>query len=124
MSWRSTHVDSQQDQADTTLPTRLTYSYKDQSTSHTGCLQETLDFAVQLLMSEAAFSLAGLRPAMGRLANAMVAALGPELQLGSPAYKLCKAIIREMQVCRSSAATGTPPLEPASQAALSRHSPC
>ena len=49
-------------------------------------------------MSEAAFNLAGLRPAMGRLANAMVAALGPELQLGSPAYRLCKSVIREMQV--------------------------
>lgn len=53
---------------------------------------------MQLLMSEAAFNLAGLRPAMGRLANAMVAALGPELQLGSPAYRLCKSVIREMQV--------------------------
>ena len=61
-------------------------------------MQATLDFAVRLLMSEAAYSHPGLRPALGRLSNAMVAALGPELQIGSPAYELCKSIIREMQV--------------------------
>ena len=51
-------------------------------------------------MSEAAYSQPGLRPALGRLSNAMVAALGPELQRGSPAFKLCKSVIREMQVIR------------------------
>jgi hypothetical protein len=61
-------------------------------------MQATLDFAVRLLMSEAAYSYPGLRPALGRLSNAMVAALGPELQRGSPAFKLCKSVIREMQV--------------------------
>jgi len=49
-------------------------------------------------MSEADYALAGLRPALGRLANAMVAVLGPELRLGSPTYKLCTSVIREMQV--------------------------
>ena len=32
----------------------------------------------------------------GRLANAMVAVLGPELRLGSRAYERCRALIREM----------------------------
>ncbi len=32
------------------------------------------------------------------LANALVAVLGPELTLGSPAYCSCRALIREMQV--------------------------
>ena len=40
----------------------------------------------------------GLQPAVGRLANALVAVLGPELTLGSPAYCSCRALIREMQV--------------------------
>ena len=52
-------------------------------------------------MSEADYALAGLRPALGRLANAMVAVLGPELRLGSPTYKLCTSVIREMQVRHS-----------------------
>jgi len=38
--------------------------------------------------------LAGTR----RLANAMVAVLGPELRLGSREYARCRALIREMQV--------------------------
>ena len=53
---------------------------------------------MQLLTSEAAARYPGLRPALGRLSNAMVAALGPELQRGSPAFKICKSVIREMQV--------------------------
>ena len=65
-------------------------------------MQETLGFTVRLLMSEAACSHRGLRPALGRLSNAMVAALGPELQRGSPAFKLCKSVIREMQVSQHS----------------------
>ena len=39
----------------------------------------------------------GLQPAVGRLASALVAVLGPELTLGSPAYCSCRALIREMQ---------------------------
>lgn len=61
-------------------------------------MQGTLDFAVQLLMAEADYAHIGMRPAVGRLANAMIAALGPELRHGSPAYNQCRAIIREMQV--------------------------
>ncbi len=70
--------------------------------SHRRCAlwQATLGFAVWALMSEADYALAGLRPALGRLANAMVAVLGPELRLGSPTYKLCTSVIREMQVRR------------------------
>lgn len=55
---------------------------------------------MQLLMTEADYGLVGMRPAVGRLANAMIAALGPELRRGSPAYNQCRAIIREMQVGR------------------------
>lgn len=53
---------------------------------------------MQLLMTEADYAQVGMRPAVGRLANAMIAALGPELRHGSPAYNQCRAIIREMQV--------------------------
>ncbi|KAK9820084.1 hypothetical protein WJX72_005985 [[Myrmecia] bisecta] len=60
-------------------------------------VKPTLALALQLLMSEEAYSVAGLRPAVGRLANALVAVLGPELTLGSDPYVKCKALIREMQ---------------------------
>lgn len=53
---------------------------------------------MQLLMAEADYAHIGMRPAVGRLANAMIAALGPELRHGSPAYNQCRAIICEMQV--------------------------
>lgn len=39
----------------------------------------------------------GLLPAIGRLANALVAVLGPEYSLGSAAYYACKAIINDMR---------------------------
>lgn len=48
----------------------------------------------------------GLQPGVGRLANALVAVLGPELKLGSPAYCSCRALIREMQVRHSCHAAG------------------
>lgn len=41
---------------------------------------------------------AGVRAAVGRLANALVAVLGPELSPGSAAYINTKALIRGMQV--------------------------
>jgi hypothetical protein len=37
-----------------------------------------------------------LKPAAARLANAMVAVLGPELQLGSAAYQRCKALVTDL----------------------------
>ena len=49
-------------------------------------------------MAEDNAVVAGLQPAVGRLSNALVAVLGPELTLGSPAYCRCRAVIREMQV--------------------------
>lgn len=57
-----------------------------------------LDLGVELLMSEESYEVPGLRPAVGRLVNALVAVLGPELTPGSNAYSKCKALIREMQV--------------------------
>jgi hypothetical protein len=62
------------------------------------CDQATLAHAVEVLMAEDNAVVAGLQPAVGRLSNALVAVLGPELTLGSPAYCRCRAIIREMQV--------------------------
>jgi hypothetical protein len=49
-------------------------------------------------MAEESARVPGLAPAVGRLANALVAVLGPELRLGSRAYCACRALIREMQV--------------------------
>jgi hypothetical protein len=60
--------------------------------------QASLELALDLLMSEEAYAVPGLRPAVGRLANALVAVLGPELRLGSDAYVKSKSLIREMQV--------------------------
>ena len=60
--------------------------------------QATLDHATRALMSEDSFGVPGLQPAVGRLSNALVAVLGPELTLGSRAYCACRALIREMQV--------------------------
>lgn len=67
--------------------------------------QLTLDYALKLLMTEADYAQLGMRPAVGRLANGMIAALGPELRLGSPPYNQCRGIIREMQVRPSAAVT-------------------
>ena len=75
------------------------------------CLQGSLRLGLQLLLSEEAYSVAGLRPAVGRLANAMVALLGPELTPGSMAYDTCKSLIREMQVrCGAMGGCMLPPL--------------
>ena len=49
-------------------------------------------------MGEENYRVPGLQPAAGRLANALVAVLGPELTLGSRAYARCRTLIREMQV--------------------------
>lgn len=40
----------------------------------------------------------GLRAGLGRLANSVVAVLGPELSPGTDVYSKCKALIREIQV--------------------------
>ena len=51
-----------------------------------------------MLMSEEAYAVPGLRAALGRLANSVVAVLGPELSPGTDVYTKCKALIREVQV--------------------------
>jgi len=61
---------------------------------------------VGLLMTEGDYGLVGMRPAVGRLANAMIAALGPELRRGSPAYNQCRATIREMQASNAAGFEG------------------
>ena len=61
-------------------------------------VQAALAHAVEALMGEENYRVPGLQPAAGRLANALVAVLGPELTLGSRAYARCRTLIREMQV--------------------------
>lgn len=61
-------------------------------------LQELLALEMELLMSEDAVVVPGLRPALARLANAMVAVLGPELTTGSAAYTKTKCILQDLQV--------------------------
>ena len=53
---------------------------------------------MELLMSEEAAVTAGVRPAIARLANAMVAVLGPELTLGSAAYGKTRLLLQDLQV--------------------------
>jgi len=60
--------------------------------------QGSLAVATQMLMSEEAYAVPGLRAALGRLANSVVAVLGPELSPGTDVYTKCKALIREVQV--------------------------
>ena len=61
-------------------------------------LQGSLAVATQMLMSEEAYVVPGLRAALGRLANSVVAVLGPELSPGTDIYTKCKALIREIKV--------------------------
>lgn len=51
-----------------------------------------------MLMSEEAYAVPGLRAALGRVANSVVAVLGPELSPGTDVYSKCKALIKEVQV--------------------------
>ncbi|PRW58658.1 HEAT repeat-containing 5B isoform X2 [Chlorella sorokiniana] len=60
-------------------------------------LRQLLDLAQGMLLSEEAYSLPGLLPAAGRLANASVALLGPDYAFGSRAYLVCKSIINDMR---------------------------
>ncbi|KAK9865210.1 hypothetical protein WJX84_003181 [Apatococcus fuscideae] len=60
-------------------------------------VKPTLALCLELVMREESTSVPGLRPAVGRMANALVAVLGPELTQGSKSYNLTKALIREMQ---------------------------
>ena len=61
-------------------------------------MQGSLAVATQMLMSEEAYAVPGLRAGLGRLANSVVAVLGPELSPGTDVYSKCKALIREIQV--------------------------
>ena len=61
-------------------------------------MQGSLAVATQMLMSEEAYAVPGLRAALGRVANSVVAVLGPELSPGTDVYSKCKALIKEVQV--------------------------
>lgn len=60
--------------------------------------QEVLNLETELLMSEEANAVPGLRPVLGRLANAMVAVLGPEMSLGSASYTKTRTLLLDLQV--------------------------
>ena len=62
-------------------------------------IQGVLDLAVELVVANEAAAVGALYPAVGRLANAAVAVLGPDLRLGSPAYVKTRALLRIAQVC-------------------------
>ena len=55
----------------------------------------TLELCEQLLTSQG--DVASMKPYLGRLANAMVALLGPELLPGSRNYVICKCLMRQMK---------------------------
>jgi hypothetical protein len=66
-----------------------------------------LGLAEGMLLSEEAYSQPGLLPAVGRLANASVALLGPDYTFGSDAYLVCKAIINDMRALEAGGSWGT-----------------
>ena len=61
-------------------------------------MQEVLNLETELLMSEDANGVPGLRPVLGRLANALVAVLGPDMTLGSPEYTKTRTLLLDLQV--------------------------
>ena len=64
-------------------------------------MQGVLQFVMKIAMSNEPDNVAGLRPAIGQLANAVVTVLGPELRLGSAAYNTTRALINDLQVASS-----------------------
>lgn len=58
-------------------------------------MQTILSTCMDLLMSED-HSTPELQPAIGRLVNAMVAVLGPELSAGSRVFSRCQSIVADM----------------------------
>lgn len=57
----------------------------------------TLSLTTRMLLHQEVYSIPGLLPALGRLANAIVAALGPDYVLGSPAYEACRSVVSELR---------------------------
>lgn len=60
-------------------------------------VRSTLSLMERMLLSEDIYSVPGFLPAVGRLANAMVAALGPDYALGSSAYDACRSVMAELR---------------------------
>jgi hypothetical protein len=60
-------------------------------------VRSTLSLMEKMLLSEDIYSVPGFLPAVGRLANAMVAALGPDYALGSSAYDACRSVMAELR---------------------------
>ena len=60
-------------------------------------VRSTLVLAQKMLLSQDIYVVHGLLPAVGRLANAMVAALGPDYVLGSASYDACRSVVAELR---------------------------
>ncbi|XP_038985409.1 protein SWEETIE isoform X2 [Phoenix dactylifera] len=67
--------------------------------SYVSQVQATLFLAIDILLSEEN-GLVDLRQEIGRLINAIVAVLGPELAPGSTFFSRCKAVIAEISSCQ------------------------
>lgn len=71
------------------------------NTAGPSCIQHVPEIQAimrAVLQQDDTYAWPGMRPTLGRLANALVAVMGPEFQLGSDAYVEVKSIIRDMQV--------------------------
>ncbi|KAH7658270.1 Armadillo-like helical-containing protein [Dioscorea alata] len=67
--------------------------------SYVSQVQATLFLAIEILLSEEN-GLVDLREEIGRLINAIVAVLGPELAPGSTFFSRCKSVIAEISSCQ------------------------
>ncbi|XP_042445912.1 protein SWEETIE isoform X2 [Zingiber officinale] len=67
--------------------------------SYVSQVQATLFLAMEILLAEENGS-ADLRQELGRLINAIVAVLGPELSPGSSFFSRCKSVIAEISSCQ------------------------
>ncbi|XP_042449151.1 protein SWEETIE-like [Zingiber officinale] len=67
--------------------------------SYVSQVQATLFLAMEILLAEENGS-ADLRQELGRLINAIVAVLGPELSPGSTFFSRCKSVIAEISSCQ------------------------
>ncbi len=64
----------------------------------------SLALAQGMLLGQDVYAVAALLPCVGRLANALVAVMGPDYTFGSRAYLACKSIINDMGALQAGAA--------------------
>lgn len=70
--------------------------------SYVSHVQATLTLALDILLSEES-GLVDLQQGVGRLINAIVAVLGPELSPGSIFFSRCKSVVAEISSCEETA---------------------